>query len=265
MGFDIGSILGSAVAPIIGGIFGSSGQEEANSANKAMSQAQMDFQERMSSTSYQRAVKDMQAAGLNPMLAYQQGGASTPAGSTAVMGNKNAAAVAGASAALQNANIIAQNKLLSAQAENVEADTRVKEYQPTAIAASAQQSIASADSTRQEMTGFDRRMEKIVQETGLAEESGKLRNWDQLIRKLEHSMLNEGYSEKYKAFLADAHRIVADAKLKELQIPEGSALAAFWRSEAGKAKPFTDYGIDTASRFITGAGAAGRAKKIFEK
>lgn len=51
--------------------------------NSAEAQKNRDFQEMLSNTAYQRAVNDMKSAGLNPYLAYGQGGASTPTGSVA--------------------------------------------------------------------------------------------------------------------------------------------------------------------------------------
>jgi len=113
--------------------------QSANAASAAQAQAQMDFQERMRKTQYQTAVDDMKAAGLNPMLAYTQGGAGTPTGamgsvSTATMKNAlgagvaayNSSATANADLQLKDANTtesISRTNVNDQSARKIDAET----------------------------------------------------------------------------------------------------------------------------------------------
>jgi len=78
----VGGVLApiAPIAPIIGAGISYLGGRSQNVASAQAAQRQMDFQEEMSGTSYQRQIADLKAAGINPMLVSRLGGASTPAG-----------------------------------------------------------------------------------------------------------------------------------------------------------------------------------------
>jgi flagellar biosynthesis GTPase FlhF len=102
------------------GIMSQRGAKAANAANAQLAHNQMQFQERLSRTAYQRQVDDMKAAGINPMLSARMGGASTPSGQTAVMQNTAKAGVEAAMMAASLKNMQATARKTNAEAENIE-------------------------------------------------------------------------------------------------------------------------------------------------
>ena len=124
----LGALL-NAGATLLGGKIASEGQKATNKANLKIAREQMRFQERMSNTAYQRSTKDLQAAGLNRILALGSP-ASSPAGARATMENPDAAmgaAIASApSSALDYKAKAKQLDIMESQLANIDADTEAK-------------------------------------------------------------------------------------------------------------------------------------------
>lgn len=131
VGKVVGGVAGSPILSGLGTIFGNPavgagigflGSALQGSQQRAAAKRQMDFQSDMSNTSYQRAMADMYAAGLNPILAYKQGGASSPSGAMESVPDFGAATLSGArqladvqNLRQQNNNLVSQNKLTQEQ------------------------------------------------------------------------------------------------------------------------------------------------------
>lgn len=135
---NLGSVIGS-LAPVagavLGGIYGGPsgamagasaggglasafGASQANVENVELGHEQMAFQERMSGTAYQRAVTDMRRAGLNPALAYQMGGASSPAGALPSVSNVYSSLPGAVGSAVEAYATGKQLELVKAQVDN---------------------------------------------------------------------------------------------------------------------------------------------------
>lgn len=182
--------VGAIAAPILGGLFSSRGQAKANRMNLRIAREQMAFQEKQRATEWQTAVQDMTAAGINPALALQHGGAGAMSGQTATMMNESEAVGEGLSRSLSSAMQVRQLKAATKEAE-----------------ARARGAKASADY----QDAYNKAHGISFKKDG----------------SLQLDLTNPGIAQKVQAEISSARAL---ARLNEMKIPEGEALAKMWES-----------------------------------
>lgn len=195
-----------------------------NQFNAEEAQKNRDWQERMSSTTYQRTVQDMKQAGLNPaLLLTGASGVSTPSGSTASSVSPSAGSL---SDLFSLALLPLQMKQLAAQTENIRANTgltnqkRLTEEQITklqSIAAEWQPAL-NAETLASLSASVDKQQAEILDLTKSADL--KVSQKDLVVSQKEAQAITNFYIPAKS--LAEINKLDADAR---------SSAASAWMTE----------------------------------
>lgn len=238
-----GDLLGFA-GSALGGFGSYMGASSANAATLASTEEQMKFQERMRSTQYQTAVDDMKKAGLNPMLAYSQGGSGTPAGSSYSAIDAGTPAVNSALASRRLAADVDKIKADTAASESVarlnEANAIKASYESQLTAANARAATVQAgeaETLRDVFGSYNLKGEMLTNDWLKSKYEQFVRSNDQnKINALNAFALQSGYGNNFLAAVdkAEFRNLLSENVLKSNMIPESQAMSDFYRSGFGK-------------------------------
>ena len=179
----IGSALGIA-APIAGSL---AGGYMTLHHNRKLAREQMRFQERMSNTQYQRAMADMRKAGLNPILAYRQGGASSPTGALAQAPDFGSAVTRGISSAVGVAEsrwrrrlVRGQANLVRDQADYVDEQRQTETYKQGQLHAQAARDAATVAESNARRKNIEAQNARLKLEAELYRRHPELMYWEKV-------------------------------------------------------------------------------------
>lgn len=165
-----------AAVPLISSALSFLGGERRNTAQEELAQQQMDYQSAMSNTAYQRAVADMKAAGINPMLAARVGGASSPMGAMAqVMDTVTPAVQSGMGAYTGIASAQAaesQAVLSSAQARLADSQIELNSEQKQVVSNTAQKIILETSKISDERFVLQDTLRNLASQRQLMQDQG---------------------------------------------------------------------------------------------
>lgn len=145
----VGDIIGGVVGLFSGGAQAIAA-DKANETNIMLTRENRDWQEKMSNTAYQRGTRDMKKAGINPMVAFMQGGASTPSSSAAQVaaGEEGEMLNRAAESAMAVARLENDLKVQDSQVKKNEADSLAAEASRRLSLQSAKESAARTKKTK---------------------------------------------------------------------------------------------------------------------